>query len=132
MNRSEDELKSALRRQEAPDGFTERVLARVAHQKLVQSLPVQSIPARHFWMNIFAQPVLRWGSVAAISAALLVGAIRYRQFENIKAQRERAEGEAAKQQLILALRIAGSKLQLAKSKVNEMNEDQTQNHPVKE
>jgi hypothetical protein len=36
-------------------------------------------------------------------------------------RRERAQGEAAKQRLMLALRIAGSKLQLAKSRVNEIN-----------
>ena len=39
--------------------------------------------------------------------------------------RERAQGEAAKKQLMLALRVAGSKLQLAKSKVNEMNTNPT-------
>jgi hypothetical protein len=41
-------------------------------------------------------------------------------------RRERAQGEAAKQRLMLALRIAGSKLQLAKSRVNEINAVQSE------
>ena len=44
-------------------------------------------------------------------------------------QRQRAEGEAAKQQLMLALRIAGSKLQLAKEKVNEINTSRPEPQP---
>ena len=112
MNRDEDQLKAALRREEAPPGFTERVLARVAAQR---SYPPN--PSR--WLNIFAAPVLRWASAVALSAALILEGMHYR-----KVQRERAEGEAAKQQLMLALRIAGSKLQLAKAKVNEINENE--------
>ena len=41
----------------------------------------------------------------------------------MRRQREfRARGEAAKQQLMLAVRIAGSKLQLAQAKVHEAGE----------
>jgi hypothetical protein len=63
--------------------------------------------------------VIRWGAVTAVSASLFVGAVHYRNV-----QRERAQGEAAKQQLMLALHIAGRKLQLAKTKVNDVNETQ--------
>jgi hypothetical protein len=47
-----------------------------------------------------------------------------------QARREHAQGEAAKQQLMLALHIAGSKLQLAKARVNEISP--TNHQQVKE
>lgn len=123
MNYSDKELKSALRRREPPEGFAERVLARVATER------VQSTPQKEFWLAFFTQPLVRWASVAALGGALIAGGIHYRNV-----QRERAEGEAAKQQLMLALRIAGSKLQLAKAKVNEVNvrETDSKNRQVKE
>ena len=62
---------------------------------------------------------MRWSAITATAASLMIGGIHYRNL-----RRERAQGEAAKQQLMLALRIAGSKLQLAKAKVNEMNATQ--------
>jgi len=121
MTRFDEELKQTLRREEAPEGFAERVLARVAKQ----TQPQMRRERHDFWANFFTRPLVRWASAVAISAALLAGGIHYRQ---VQAERERAAGEAAKQRLILALRIAGSKLQLAKSKVNET----TRNHTEKE
>jgi hypothetical protein len=122
MNYSDEELKQALRRREAPDGFVERVLARVATERAAQPA------SRHgSWLGFFTQPMVRWASAAALAGALIAGGVRYRQV-----QRERAEGEAAKQQLMLALRIAGSKLQLARAKVNDINVNEGKNRPVKE
>ena len=122
MNYSEEELKSALRRQEAPAGFAERVLARVAKETATEPAP-----RRNPWLTFFMQPLVRWASAAALAAALIAGGIHYRNL-----QRERAQGEAAKQQLMLALRIAGTKLQLAKAKVNEINRNEGKNRQVKE
>lgn len=124
--RIEDALKNALRRQEIPDGFAGRVMARVAAQ---DSAP-QSV-RRNSWLSLFTQPIftrpiIRWAALAAFAAAMILGVHIYR------VQREQAEGEAAKQHLMLALRVAGSKLQLAKSKVNEMNANQTRTRQVKE
>jgi hypothetical protein len=116
MNRFEDELKNALQRQEAPDGFAERVLARTAEQAPRPLWP----SLRGSLGNLFAQPLLRWAALAAVCVALVVGGVHYRNF-----QRERARGEAAKEQLLLALRIAGSKLQLARARVDQINSDQT-------
>jgi len=109
-NRLVDALKHALRRQEAPEDFTQRVMASVAAQKSVQR------PVRDSWLSLFTQPIMRWAALAAVAAAMILGVHLY----NVR--RERAEGEAAKQRLMLALRIAGSKLQLAKAKVNEINQ----------
>jgi hypothetical protein len=116
MTRFEDELKNALQRQEAPDGFADRVLARAAGQA---PRSLRSTWRDSLW-NVCAQPLVRWAAVAAVSVALVVGGVHYRNV-----QRERAQGEAAKEQLLLALRIAGSKLQLAKAKVDQINSDQT-------
>ena len=74
------------------------------------------------WWRIFTQPLVRWAAMGATATALVMGGIHYRSV-----QRERAKGEAAKQQLMLALRIAGSKLQLAKTRVNEINATQAAN-----
>ncbi|HET6179914.1 MAG TPA: hypothetical protein VFE61_23535 [Candidatus Sulfotelmatobacter sp.] len=114
-------LKNALRRQQAPEGFADRVLTRVANQGATQN------PTRDSWLTLFAQPLVRWAALAAIATAMILGFVHV---QNVR--RERAEGEAAKQRLILALRIAGSKLQLAKAKVNEINANQSRNKQVKE
>jgi hypothetical protein len=119
MTNFDDELKSALRRQEPPQGFAERVLARAAEQGSHQ---IKS--AWHeSWLKVFAQPLrlplLRWAALATVSVALSLGGVHYRSV-----QRERAQGEAAKERLLLALRIAGNKLQLARTRVDQINSGQ--------
>ena len=117
MTRFEDELKNALRRQKPPQGFADRVLAGAAEKgsRQVERAWPDS------WLNIFAQPwvranLLRWATVPVLALAMVVGAVHYRSV-----QRERTQGEAAKQRLLLALRIAGRKLQLAKTRVDQIN-----------
>lgn len=116
LDQLEDELKHVLRRQETPPDFTRQVLARVAEQSSMRQT------ARDPWWAVFTQPLVRWAAITATAASLVIGGIHYRNV-----QRQRAQGEAAKQQLMLALRIAGSKLQLAKTRVNEINATQTTN-----
>lgn len=113
MNRPDELLKTALRRQEAPPGFADRVLVRVEQRSAVT--PEERIP----WLQIFSRPLARWTALTAVSASLIAGSIHYR---NVR--REQDEGKAAKQQLMLALHIAGSKLQLARSKVNGIQTSQ--------
>jgi len=122
-NRTEAALKRALRREPAPDDFADRVLACVAEPNSAEARRGH----RGSWLRVFAQPLVRWATAGALAAALVAGGLHYRQV-----QAERAQGEAAKQRLMLALRIASSKLQLAKSKVNEINADQTGNREEKE
>jgi len=119
-NGLEDALKHALRRQDAAEDFTQRVMARVAAQKSA------SQPLRDSWLDLFTQPFIRWAALVAVAAAMIFGVHIYQE------HRERAQGEAAKQRLMLALRVAGSKLQLAKAKVNEMNMNQNKTRQVKE
>lgn len=117
----ENELKNVLRRENASEGFADRVLAQIANQG---SSP-KAVP-RNSWLDVFARPLVRWAALAAVSAGTIFGV----HVHNVR--RQQAEGEAAKERLILALRIAGSKLQLAKSKVNEINANQTHGDQLQE
>jgi hypothetical protein len=113
-----DELKHALRRQAAPDGFSERLMQRLEQQSGQKSAAVP----RESLLSLFTRPLVRWAAAGALAVALVAGGVH---IQNVR--RERAEGEAAKQRLMLALRIAGSKLQLARSKVNRGNTSQNAN-----
>jgi len=98
----EEELRNAMRREEPPEGFAGRVLAQVQETK------------QSAWTGIFALRNLRWALAGAMCLALAVAGIEYK-----RAQDEHARGEAAKQQLMLALRITADKLQLAQEKVQQ-------------
>lgn len=108
MSRLDDALKQALRRQQPPAGFAERVLARVADER----------PARGRWESLFDAfrlPKLRLAGAVAAVLALVAGSQYYRQ------QQMRTEGELAKQQVVLALRITAGELQFAQNKVQQLN-----------
>ena len=121
--RIEHELKNALRRREAPAGFADRVFARAAEHGAGRTKPAWRDAWRRAFAWLFPSGMLvRWAAVAAVSAALIIGAVA-EGFHYRNVQRERARGEAAKERLLLALRIAGSKLQLAKTRVDQINSD---------
>ena len=103
MNRLEEELRNAMRREEPPEGFLERVLAQAARKK------------RSAWSCVFAWNGLRWAAAGALCLVLAGAGMEYR-----KAQQERVRGESAKAQLMLALRIAGHKLQIAQTRVQQL------------
>jgi hypothetical protein len=89
----ERELREGLAARSAPDGFAERVLARVASRKA----PRQSRPAlfRH-WRTALA---------AVLIAAVLITAALWQH-----RREQRIAGERARAQVILALRITNSTL----------------------
>lgn len=103
MSRLEDELRSALRREDPGEEFTRRVLAS-AHAEAGRRA---------------APRMARWLAAAAACALLAAGGLEYRAYE-----RSRAEGQAAKQQLMIAMRIAGSKLRMAQQKVIDIEQRQ--------
>ncbi len=107
MNRLDNELRNAMRREEPPEGFAERVLARAAETRHISRI------------TIFTQPVFRWALAGAVCVLLAVAGVEYRQ-----AKQERARGEAAKAQLMLALRITADKLQLVQDKVQHLGNTQ--------
>jgi len=104
MDRLEDALREALRRKEAPEGFAERVLARRAAPR------PGPWEAFRLW---FQPPSLRWAGAAALTLVLLAG------FQYTAEQRRRAEGEAAKEQVLMALRITADKLEYTRARVQQ-------------
>jgi hypothetical protein len=103
MRNLDDELRNVLSRVEAPAGFADRVVQRASRRQLHQRRSNRSF--------------LRWAAAAMIVGAL-AGADQYRTVRN--AREERLRGEAAKEQVVQALRIAGSKLQLVQAKIKEI------------
>ena len=103
----DEQLRDALRREEAPPGFAERVLA-AAWQQQAMRPSVAYWPA---WIRRHIVPV--YATALVLIVAVVMGAWEYRRYEQ-----ERREGEAARQQVLLALRIASRKLQYAQTKVN--------------
>lgn len=94
MSRLDDELKLALRREEAPAGFADRVIAQAESRRG---------EGRRWWMG-------------AIAAGLLLAAgLEYERERQIR------EGEQAKEQVMLALRITSSKLQFVKEKIHAID-----------
>lgn len=106
--RLERELKKALERVEPPAGFAERVLERAAKEEKGKARP----RPRFRW---FETSGLRWAATGALCAGLAASGIFYHC-----EQRER-QGQEAKEQLMLALRITSSKLQIATESVQQMN-----------
>lgn len=111
MKELDDELRDALRREPPPAGFAERVIQLADEQA---GRETARPPARGWDPR---RPFVRWAAAAAIVAAV-GGGIQYRNLE--KARAERAAGEAAKEQVIQALRITASKLQLVQERVREV------------
>ena len=103
MSRLDDELRAALGRREPPAGFAARVVARAAADA-----------GRRRWWSV---PRLRWA--AALAACLvLAGGV-----EMERERRIRRQGELAKQQVMLALRITGNKLQFVKEKIHAIHSE---------
>ncbi len=93
----EDQVKDALRRQDPPEGFAERVIRRAgpAHATIQATRPRRSFA----W---------RWPAMAAVAAALAFG---------IFLQYRRAQEARASQQAIQALRIVAEELNMAQIEV---------------
>ena len=95
MMNFEDQLRNALARKEAPEGFAERLAARVGRDN----------SRRRFWKP--------WAA-GCLAASLLAGACGLKQFED---RRSRERGQAARAQLLQALEVTGSKLHRIQKRV---------------
>ena len=95
MERLEGELERMLARRDPPEGFTERVMGRVRGER------------RRFF------PAWRWAAAGALAASLAAGIY----VERRQARLERERGEAAKDELVLSLEIAGAKINKAREAV---------------
>jgi len=97
MSQFERDLREALRHREPPSGFADKVLARSC----------ESV-TRHT-----ARP---WLAVAAALVLVMGGVIFVQQ------QRQHAEDEKAKEQLMVALRITGSKLRNVQARLSTIQQ----------
>lgn len=97
MDDFEKELRAQLEVREAPEGFADRLMARV---------PMR--PAPRMWG--LSLPVWRWAVAAAVVAAMVLGGVE-------REHQQRLAGERAREQVLLALRITGSTLRNVEQKV---------------
>jgi len=88
MSQFERDLRESLRQREPPPGFAEKVLARTR----------ESEARRPLWTWLAAA-----AAVAAVVLMVVGGSI-------VQEQRRQAENQRAKEQLMAALRITGTKL----------------------
>ena len=92
MNQFEDQLRQTLSRKQPSADFVEKVLLKTA-------------PRNRLW---------RWQAIAALAACLAGIGI----YETYRYQ----QGQFAKQQLLLALRITSEKTHVAQQKVQQLNQ----------
>jgi hypothetical protein len=103
-----DELRRALRRVEPPAGFAERVLERAARGDAPATAAREDTPR-----VLLGGPLVRWATAAAVAIAVTSGGVWYR------AEQRQAQGEEARRQLLIGLRIASDKLQSVQLKINQ-------------
>jgi hypothetical protein len=109
MTPFEQELKKALARREPSADFTGRLFARLAKEEAVPSSP--------WWRSLLRWPSRLTPAFAMVCTLIVVtgGTLLY------KRQEERAlQGERAKEQVLLALRITGQKLHATRRQVHEV------------
>jgi hypothetical protein len=100
MHPSDDDLRHALTRKGPPEGFAERVLARSRRLDKGRRPGVD-------WL---------WPAVAAAMVVIAAGSAVYER------QARRVEGERAKADVLLALRVTGEKLRSAQIQVQEIQQ----------
>lgn len=105
MTPFEEELKKALARREPGDEFVGRVLAKVETKRASTVETGQFAWGAAWW---------RFASAVVLLAAVLISGLAYRQHERL------VKGEAAKSQLLLAMRITGSQLRQAQLRVKKI------------
>jgi hypothetical protein len=96
----EEHLKIALQRESPAPGFASRVMQRIERERA---------PKRQWWRAVAASLTL---------TVLIGGGVAYEDHQ--RRVREIREGEHAKEQVLLALRIAGEKVRYAQSEVRNI------------
>jgi hypothetical protein len=120
MHFSEDELREALKRKDPGEGFSQRVMARVSQAQSESARPSAKVKKSNGSFMAWWQLRPAW-AVAVVAILLLAFGVagyqysEYRHKEEMEIARHKQEqfqkeAEQAKQQAILALEIARSKL----------------------
>src|SRR5262245_37973826 len=120
MNRFDEELKLALRREEPSPDFTDRVMARVAELRKREKQGEDAGWLRRL-AEFFQTAQMKWAMAGAMTILLVFAGfgVHHRCDMERKRLAEIAEGERAKEQVMLAMRIVSAKLNVAQKKVNE-------------
>src|SRR5258708_16873267 len=108
MHFSEDDLRNALQRKKPSPGFTQQVMSRLDQPRTEPASAAGRYGSSDGFFARLWSLQLRWVTAGALAATLLatVGVVSYRHHQAV----ERAKGEQARQQVLLALRITQSKL----------------------
>ncbi len=116
MNQKDDfeqQVREGLRAGEAPVGFADRLMQKIAEQEETAAKPVVlKMPKPKFW-QASAQ---KWAIAATLLAVAGGGAVFQQKLEQRRA--ERAAGEQATKQVMLALQITSAQLQHVNEKIN--------------
>jgi hypothetical protein len=105
MHFSENKLREALQRKDPGEAFTQKVMARLAQQQSQAGTPSSEGDwFQEFWRRLGLRPVLVGAIVALVALSGSLGVVKYRKVQEAHA------GEAAKRQVLLALRISSAKL----------------------
>lgn len=116
-NHFEEELRRHLRPVEAPEGFTDRLMAALPAQQKPVVVPFTPKSAR-------LSPARQFGMPVALAASLLVAVFlgvhvaKERAHDEEIARIEEQKGIAASRELMQALRVTSQKLDLAYEAVN--------------
>jgi len=116
----EEELKRALRREDASPKFADRVMERIAGSTAAtrRQNSRNGKDWRQRLADFFKPARMKWVAAGATAALLIFasfGVHRYREHQ--RAIAEIAEGERAREEVILAMKIASAKLNIAQKKV---------------
>lgn len=105
MHFSENELREALQTKDPGEAFTQKVMARLPQQQSQAATPSsEGHWFQEFWRRLGLRPVLVGAIVALVALSGSLGVVKYRKVQEARA------GEAAKRQVLLALRISSAKL----------------------
>ncbi len=112
MKPMEDDLRRALRRKEPPEGFARRVMERLGEAPARPGVP-WVLAARGSWWRAAA---------AAVCVVVLTvgGALRYEHD-----RRDRLAAEAARDQLLTALRLTAGKLKMTRARIVSMSYEES-------
>ena len=104
----ENELRSALRPVDAPDGFTERLMRSLPPRQPAASPAAAPTPV------VTKREPRRYWIPGALAASLLAAVLAGQHVAELREERiARAEGLAARSELLQALRVTSEKLDLA-------------------
>ena len=120
MNHFDDELKRALRREEPSPDFTDRLMRRLAELQKREK-PTEKAEWLRRLTEFFRPTQMKWAMAGAMAVLMVIAGfgVHYRRENERRRLAEIAEGERAKEQVMLAMRIASAKLNVAQKIVHK-------------